>query len=128
MAIDCNCMVLTDGTGYLSHYVALKITGKLETTDYHVFVPELDRQIKTYGKINMLLELVDFHGWTAGAAWEDTKFGVRHFNDLKRLAFVGDEKWERGLAFFSKVFTTASVRCFDITEKDLAIDWIGSGD
>ncbi|SFI52823.1 hypothetical protein SAMN05428978_10159 [Nitrosomonas sp. Nm34] len=43
----------------------------------------------------MLVELVHFHGSTAGAAWEDTKFAVRQFNDIERLAIVGDKAWEK---------------------------------
>ena len=41
-------------------YVRLKITGKLEKEDYDFFVPEIERQIKQYGKLSMLLKLDDF--------------------------------------------------------------------
>lgn len=47
--------------------------------------------LKITGKVNMLLVLIDFRGWTAGAAWEDTKFGVRHYNDINRMPIVGDK-------------------------------------
>lgn len=104
-------------------FIHLTITGKLETEDYDKFVPEIDQKIKLYGKVNMLVELVDFHGWTAGAAWEDTKFGVRHFNDIERLAIVGDKAWEKGMAYFCKVFTLAKVRYFDLNERDKAEAW-----
>ena len=104
-------------------FVHLTITGKLEKEDYDMFVPEIDQQIEQYGKVNMLVELIDFHGWTAGAAWEDTKFGVRHFNDIERLALVGDKTWEKGLAYFCKVFTLAEVRYFDLSERDKAEAW-----
>ncbi len=105
-------------------FVSLRIAGKLEAEDYDFFVPEIERQIEQYGKLNMLVELIDFHGWTAGAAWEDTKFGVRHFNDLQKLAIVGDKSWEKGMAYFCKVFTTAEVRYFDVSERDAAISWL----
>ena len=105
-------------------FVNLKITGKLEKEDYEFFVPEIDQQIERYGKVNMLLELIDFHGWTAGAAWEDTKFGIRHFNDIERLAIVGDKAWEKGMAYFCKVFMTAKVQHFDVSERDKAMTWV----
>ena len=70
------------------------------------------------------MELHDFRGWTVGALWEDTKFAARHFNDLERLAVVGEKKWEKGLAFFAKPFTTAAVRYFDMTEREKARAWI----
>jgi len=105
-------------------FVNLKITGKLEKEDYEFFVPEIDQQIERYGKVNMLLELIDFQGWTAGAAWEDTKFGIRHFNNIERLAIVGDKAWEKGMAYFCKVFMTAKVQYFDVSERDKAMTWI----
>ncbi|MGI9534432.1 MAG: STAS/SEC14 domain-containing protein [Thermodesulfobacteriota bacterium] len=107
-------------------FIHLKITGILETEDYEFFVPKIDQQIERFGKVNMLMELIDFHGWTAGAAWEDTKFGIRHFNDIERLAIVGNKAWEKGMAYFCKVFMNAKVQYFDIREKDKAITWICS--
>jgi len=109
-------------------FIHLKITGKLEVEDYTLFVPELDQQIEKYGKVNMLVELIDFHGWTAGAAWEDTKFGLRHFNDIARLALVGDKAWEKGMAYFCKVFTMAKVKYFDVSERKKAISWVHEED
>ena len=37
----------------------------------------------------MLFDMTDFHGWDAGAAWEDIKFDIKHFADIERLAMVG---------------------------------------
>ena len=56
----------------------------------------------------MLVRLHDFHGWTAGALWEDIKFDLKHFAHIERLALVGDRKWEAGMAVFCKPFTTAT--------------------
>lgn len=41
---------------------------------------------------------------------------VKHFNDIERLAIVGDSKGEKGMAIFCKPFTTATVRHFDVSE------------
>lgn len=106
----------------------ITVTGKLEKQDYEVFVPEVDRLIQKYGKIRMMVKLLDFHGWTAGALWEDTKFGAKHFNDIERLAIVGDSRWEKGMAVFCKVFTTAAVRYFDVKETDKARQWLEGAD
>ena len=68
--------------------------------------------------------MMDFHGWSASAAWEDTKFGVKHFNDIERLAIVGENQWEKGMAFITKPFTMAKVHYFDITEREAAERWL----
>lgn len=91
----------------------IHVSGKLLKKDYAAFVPAVERLVKQLGKIRMLVEMRDFHGWTAGALWEDIKFDAKHFNDIERLAIVGDTRWEKGMAAFCKPFTTAQVRYFD---------------
>ncbi len=114
---------------YMEHntedrYLLIRLTGRLEKDDYRRFVPEVERLIGQHGKVNMLLELEDFHGWTAGALWEDFKFDLHHFSDIERLAVVGEKKWHRGMTVFCKPFTTAGVRYFGKDHADQARQWI----
>jgi hypothetical protein len=89
-------------------------------------VPEVERLIDQAGKIRILFEMVDFHGWKAGALWQDIKFDVRHFSDIERLALVGDKKWERGMSAFCRPFTTAKIKYFDLSQKEQAQEWIAA--
>lgn len=107
--------------------LAVKLSGKLSKEDYETFVPEVESLIKSHGKIRILLQMHDFHGWTVGALWEDIKFDMKHFKDIERLAMVGDRKWEAGMAAFCKPFTTATVRYFDESEMEAARSWIEEG-
>jgi len=104
--------------------LAVKLTGKLTTEDYEQFIPEVERRIKRYGRLRILVELSDFHGWTAGALWQDVKFDLKHFRDIERLALVGDKTWERGMAAFCAPFTTAEIRYFETGEVEQAEAWI----
>ena len=110
----------TDGGRFLE----VSLTGKLVKEDYDTFVPAVDRAIQQHGKIRMLVVMHDFHGWTASAAWEDTKFGARHFRDIERLAMVGETKWQHGMAVFCKPFTTAKVRYFEHDQVEAARSWL----
>ncbi len=67
-----------------------------------------------------------FKGWTAGALWEDTKFAAKHFNDIDRIAVVGESRWQRGVAVFFKPYTAADVRYFDMAAVKEARRWIRS--
>lgn len=107
--------------------LTIRLAGKLTTDDYKVFVPEVERLIQEHGKIRVLCQMHDFHGWTVGAMWEDIKFDVRHFGDIERLALVGERKWQAGMAVFCKPFTKATVRYFDQSELPNAEDWVRSG-
>ena len=104
--------------------LAITLTGKLTKEDYAHFLPEIERLVRVHGKLRMLVRMHDFHGWTAGALWEDIKFDFKHFRDTERLALVGERSWERGMAAFCKPFTTAKVRYFDIGESSEADAWI----
>lgn len=102
----------------------VRVSGQLEKQDYEQFVPEVERLIQTHGKIRVLLETHDFHGWKAGALWEDLKFDAKHFNDIERLAVVGEKKWEEGMTTFCKPFTTADIRFFEHDQLPEAEQWI----
>jgi hypothetical protein len=104
--------------------VIIRLTGKLRREDYQRFVPEVERLIRQHGKLRLLVQMHDFHGWTAGALWEDLKFDLKHFRDIERLALVGDKTWEQGMAWFCKPFTSATIRYFDQKAADEAWKWI----
>ncbi len=107
-----------------SKTLGVRLSGKLTEADYERFVPEMERAIAEHGKIRLLVEMHDFHGWSAGALWEDVKFDAKHFSDIERLALVGDSAWEKGMAWFCKPFTTASVRYFPVEQREEAVSWL----
>ena len=104
--------------------LVIKLTGKLTKEDYGHFLPEVERLIKGHGKVRMLVQMHEFHGWRAGALWQDIKFDLKHFRDIERLALVGERAWEHGMAVFCKPFTTATIQYFDRTKADQAQSWI----
>ena len=53
--------------------------------------------MQQHGKICILFEMEDFHGWKTAALWEDLKFDLKHFAAIERLAMVGDRKWQKGM-------------------------------
>ena len=104
--------------------LVVHVSGKLVKADYEHFVPEFGRLVGLHGKLRVLFDMTGFHGWDAGAAWEDFKFGVAHFADIERLAMVGEKKWQEGMAMFCKPFTKATVRYFDHTDAAEARKWL----
>jgi hypothetical protein len=100
------------------------VTGKLTKEDYERFTPVAERAIGEHGKIRVLFDMHDFHGWKASAMWEDLKFGLHHFKDIERVAIVGEKAWEHGAAVFCKPFTAAEIRYFDRSESEAGRLWI----
>ncbi|MBN2579919.1 MAG: STAS/SEC14 domain-containing protein [Pirellulales bacterium] len=106
------------------NYLEITMTGKLTKEMYEQFVPAVEKQIQEQGKLVMVFRMHDFHGWTAGALWEDLKFDLHHWRDIQRLAIVGETKWQKGMAVFCKPFTTAKIKYFDHEKLDEARQWV----
>jgi hypothetical protein len=108
--------------------VVVEVTGKFAKADYEHFVPEFDRLIREHGKLRLLFELNDFHGWEAGALWSEIKLDIKYFANIERLAVVGDKKWEHGMVTFYKPFTKATTRYFDQADAAEARSWLREGE
>lgn len=107
--------------------ITVQLSGKLTREDYEQFVPRVETAIKQNGKVRVLVQMHEFHGWELGALWEDVKFDAKHFADIERLALVGESKWEAGMAAFCKPFTMASIRYFEVSHTGEAESWIREG-
>ena len=112
-------------TGLPAHTVGFKMSGKLHDEDYKKFVPLVDAEIAKEGKINVLAQFHDFHGWDAKALWDDIKFSTTHCTKIKRIALVGERSWEKWMAAVCKPFTMAKIRYFDASEIEAAKAWLG---
>ena len=111
-------------SGLPPHAVGFKMSGKLHDEDYKKFVPLVDAEIAKEGKINILAQFHDFQGWDAKALWDDIKFSTTHCTKIKRIALVGEKKWEKWMAGVCKPFTMAKIRYFDGTQVDAAKKWL----
>jgi hypothetical protein len=104
--------------------IEIQVTGKLTKEDYRRFVPRIEEMIAQHGKVRILFEMLDFHGWKAGALWEDVKFDFKHFSDIDRVAIVGNQRWQKVMVIFCKPFTAAKVHFFDFTRLEEARSWL----
>jgi len=96
----------------------------LTHSDYKNFIPIVEKLIKKHGKIRLLFEMADFHGWSGTALWDDIKFDFKHFGDIDRLAMVGENTWEKGMSMFCKPFTSAEIRYFEKSRIEEARSWL----
>lgn len=124
MTIELTLVPNADAEAPAETIVAIQAIGTLDKTDYEVFGTQLDEMVRQHGGIRLFIELVDFQGWTAGAAWEDVKLGVRHFSNIERIAVVGETRFQKGMTALAKPFTAAKVRYFDVENQADAEDWI----
>ena len=99
-------------------------TRRLSKEDYRTFAPHFDQLVEQHGKVRVLFEMHDFHGWGPIALWEDTKFDFKHFGDIERIALVGEKRWQHWMSRFCAPFTRAEVRYFDRANEPAAEAWL----
>jgi len=107
--------------------LVVTMTGRLQKCDYAHFESTVAAAVARHGKVSILLEMHNFHGWSLGAAWEDLKFDLRHFNHIERVAIVGEAPWEMWLGTFFKPFTRATIMYFPKVREANAHAWITAG-
>jgi len=120
--------MITQLTSNAPNILGFKMSGKLHDEDYKQFVPIVEAAIKNQGKVRLLAQLEDFHGWDLHALWDDTKFATQHCADVERIAMVGEKKWQEWMAKVCKPFTKAGIKYFDHTEIDAAWKWLAGAE
>ena len=98
--------------------------GKLSREDYEKFVPETEKMIAEFGRVRILVTMHDFEGWDPGAFWADIKWNAMHFQDIERLAIVGEKTWHRFMTGFTRQFASTQVRYYTPGELTTARAWL----
>lgn len=100
------------------------LQGVLHAEDYGEIEEALGRMIRERGKARILWRPQELRGWDLGALWQELKFDLRHFDDVERVALVGEPGWGKGAAVYSQALTTAQVRYFQPGEAEAAREWL----
>ncbi len=106
--------------------LGVRLTGKVTDSDYEeIFLPALQKVIDEFGKVRCLYFMDSgFEGWTLGAMWDDTKFGVRHRNDFEKCAIVGGPKWAEWGTKLVAHFLSAEIKTYSEDQVEEAWSWI----
>ena len=102
--------------------IAIRASGKLSHEDYQNFLPQLEKEIESLGKVSVLFELEDFTGWDLEAAKDDFVFGIKHLNDIDRMAIVGEKIWQRWMVSMAEPF--GEIKYFDREKLQEAWEWL----
>ena len=104
-------------------FIAIQATGTLTGDDYDAVLPDIEKIIEKHGKVRVCVDMEFFDGWDMNAAWKDMTFGITHWNDIEKLAIVGDAKWEEWTANIANAMMHGEVRHFPTHEQTEAIKW-----
>lgn len=106
---------------------AIKAIGKLTDEDYQELLPQLTTLIDKFGPISLLVELEDFCGWEAKAAWDDFALGKEHEKDFVRVAIVGKKSWHKWMTMIGSAFSETKIRFFYSDDLQEAWNWLRAG-
>lgn len=111
-----------------SDVIGIDARGLIGSADYQqTLEPLVAEKLKRHDKLKMLIVAGPyFDGYSAGALWDDTRFGFSHFTTFSRLALVTDHEWLRHAAKFFGALMPTDVMVFSMNELDDAREWIRS--
>jgi hypothetical protein len=105
--------------------VAFRTIGTIEAEDYaDVLRPAVEHAMADHAKVRIVFVLgPEFHGYTAGAAWEDAKLWTPHLTAWERCAVVTDHTFLGDTIRAFGVIMPAEIKVFPVAELDAALAW-----
>jgi SpoIIAA-like len=104
--------------------VALRVAEKLTKVDMVLVAPPVEEKIRENGKVDLLCDMTDLHGWSLAGFWAELKFDSKHAKDFRRVAVITGKPLHRFMASMLKPFTSAEIKCFQQEKKTDALTWI----
>ena len=117
---------ITAMEGFPGDVIALRFSGLITSKDYtDSLVPLIEGAAKNHDKLKLLCVLDQyFDGYSAGAMWDDVRFGFSHLTTFSKLALVTDIDWIRkSTKLFGSLMPT-EVMVFDVEDLEDAKKWI----
>jgi hypothetical protein len=110
--------------------IGFKVSGKVTAEDYEKLLPKLDDAIADHGRINLLVLMEEFEGWTGlDAAKADFRFGTHQYRQVEKAAFVTDKKGMEWAVKIMDPFTRRTEeKIFEPEQLEQAWAWILSED
>ena len=104
--------------------VGIKIKGKLTQSDYELLIPYIDRVREEVGSLRLLCDMTECEGLNTQALWEDLTRKFQQFQEIIRVAVVGDRQWmECGTKVFHPLLKTP-VQYFSPGRLEKAWQWL----
>ncbi|HWU64546.1 MAG TPA: STAS/SEC14 domain-containing protein [Ensifer sp.] len=99
--------------------------GKFTAEDYEtVLIPGMDEAVKN-GPVRLLFVMPEgFQGMEFAAMRDDLMFGLKHFRDFTKFAFVTDDEAMATLTRSFAIMIPAETRVFSLAERDQAVSWL----
>lgn len=83
----------------------------------------LETLLQSYDKVNLML-YVDIQGENLAAIFKEIELGLKYWNKINKVAYIGDHKKWKTLIALDNLFTKFKEKYFDIEDIAKAWDWL----
>lgn len=104
--------------------IAIEIEGQIEKKDYEKVTPLIEKAVREYGKVNLYIQINSINGIEPSAFIEDVKTYFKHFKDVKKIAVVGENKWQKFWSELASPFVSGKIKFFTHSEIAEAQIWV----
>ena len=104
--------------------IAIEIDGHIEKKDYDKVTPLIEKVVREYGKVKLYIQINSIKGIEPAAFMKDVKTYLNHFNDVDKIAVVGENKWQKFWSDLADPFVSGEIRFFTHSEIAEAQTWI----
>jgi hypothetical protein len=105
--------------------IGFEAVGEVHADDYRdVLRPAIEAACADGGKVRLVYVLgPEFHGYSIGAGWQDTKMGTHHLTAFERTAVVTDVEWVEHLVGGFSWMVPGELRRFPLADLAPAVQW-----
>ena len=116
-------VVQTSSDGAL---IEVELSGQVTSADYtNTLVPAIEAALAEHDAVRLLaIVQPEFKGYDLGAAWSDTKLGLRHWRGFDRIAVVADQGWVQTSIRLAAPILPCPVQLFDLADLEADRRWM----
>lgn len=115
----CEIVKITDSV------VHVRIRDVMRATDQKMLESVAVELIEKGNKVRVLAVMENFKGWEKGGAGSDLGFMLEHYDDIVKMAIVGDERWkEETFLYVGKGLRSTEIEFFPPSALKKAEEWV----
>lgn len=105
-------------------FLTLKAVGTLQHSDYELIVAMIESALLGVKepKIKVFVDGTELDGWAVRAAWDDLKLGLKHGREFRKVAILGNKRWQAMSAKVGSWFIAGDLKYFE--DESEAFHWL----
>lgn len=117
----CEIIKITDSV------VHIRIRDVMRTEDQEMLESVATELIEKGKKVRLIAVLENFKGWEKGGAGGDLGFMLEHYDDIVKMAIVGDERWKQEtFLYVGKGLRSTKIEFFPPSALKKAEEWVSA--